>query len=72
MIDTSELLIIILPLVVLELGLLIAALRNWMKQPKDMQDRMPWLVIICLVTTIGPILYFLFANRVNEEEKWID
>lgn len=57
------LLIVIGVLVVIELVLLIVALIDWGKQPKTMQNRNVWLIIIIFVNTIGPILYFLIAPR---------
>ena len=60
--------------VVIEFGLLIAALLDWSKQPKDLPNRNIWLLVIILINTVGPIAYFLVgpreSNRELLEEPW--
>ncbi|MCY3414554.1 MAG: PLDc_N domain-containing protein [Candidatus Heimdallarchaeota archaeon] len=70
--NINELLPIILPLVILQLSIMLIALRDWLRQPKDMTNKMIWLVIIILVNTIGPLMYFMVAPRVSTEDKWLE
>jgi hypothetical protein len=56
----------LIPVVVIELILLVAALLDWLKRPVLRGNRWVWLVIILFVNLIGPIIYFLFAR--NDEQ----
>ncbi|MHA2501947.1 MAG: PLD nuclease N-terminal domain-containing protein [Candidatus Kariarchaeaceae archaeon] len=69
---TSELLIIIIIVAILQIALLLFAARDWMRQPEDMPNRLAWLLIIAFVGTIGPVLYFLVSPRISAEESWLD
>ena len=68
---TNELLIIIIILIAFEFILLGYTLYDWMKQGKTLENRMVWLVVIVLVSTIGPILYFLLAPR-EKHDSFLD
>ena len=56
----------LIPVVVIELILLAAALLDWLKRPVLRGNRWVWLVVILFVNLIGPIIYFLFAR--NDEQ----
>ena len=61
---TQEILIAIIPLLILELLLIVIALRDWLKKDnQNMENRYLWLLAIFLLNGIGPIVYFLAAPR---------
>lgn len=59
---STEVLIALIPIVLIELALTLYALYDWFKQPK-LENRYIWLIIILVVGTIGPLLYFWKAPR---------
>ena len=69
---TSQLLMILLPVIILQLVLLFIALRDWMRQPKTMPNRMVWLVLILFIQTFGAVFYFVAADRITKEDTWLD
>jgi len=52
----------LVPVVVLELILLVAAVLDWVKRPKTRGNRWVWLIVILFINTLGPIIYFLFGR----------
>jgi ABC-2 type transport system ATP-binding protein len=64
------LLLLIVPLVVIELGLLVAAIYDLLKEDRHVRggSKAAWAVIIVFVNMIGPIVYFLFG-RVDRPEE---
>jgi len=58
------LILLLLPIIVIELGLLIFALRDLIRPERKVRgdSKLMWGLIICLVSMIGPILY-LVAGR---------
>jgi 4-amino-4-deoxy-L-arabinose transferase-like glycosyltransferase len=56
---------LIIPLIVIELLLMGAALFDLARRPKTRGPKWVWLLIIILVSTIGPIIYFV-AGREEE------
>ncbi len=50
------------PLLLLQLGLTIAALVDWARRKHTRGPRWLWLVIILGVSTIGPVIYFLLGR----------
>ena len=54
---------LLIPIVLLELGLMILALIDLSKRTATRGPRWAWIVIIVLFNLIGPILYFLFGRR---------
>ena len=57
----------LIPVVVIELILLVAALLDWSKREHIKGNKWVWLVVILFVNLFGPIIYFLFA-RLDEGE----
>lgn len=54
---------LVLPLIVLQLILIVAALVNLFKTKKVRCLNMPiWAIIILCISIIGPILYFVFGR----------
>ena len=67
--DNTTILLALLPLVLIELGLVIFALVDLARRdPRAVKGgkKWPWILIILLVSTIGPIIY-LVAGRTEGE-----
>lgn len=67
--DTSTLLLALLPLIIIELGLVIFALVDLARRnPRAVKGgkKWPWILIIVLVGTIGPILYLAIGRTESE------
>ena len=58
---------IVLPLLLLQLGLLTAGLISLLRKRVTFSEKLPWLVLVVLVNTIGPILYFIIGAPKLEE-----
>jgi len=55
---------LLLPYFIIQGILVVAAVIDWIKQEGNMRgNQWVWLVVIVLVTVIGPILYFLFGRK---------
>ena len=67
--DVTTLLLILAPLVLIDLGLIIFALLDLgRRDPRAVRGgkKWPWVLLILLVGTIGPIIY-LVAGRAESE-----
>lgn len=53
----------LIPVIVVELVLLAAALIDWFKQPVLRGPKWVWLLVILFVNLIGPIIYFVAARK---------
>lgn len=53
----------LIPILILELGLIIFALRDLSRRERVNGPKWMWVVIIVLVQLIGPILYFTVGRR---------
>ena len=64
---SANLLLIILPLAVIELGLVVFSLVDLFKTERRVvgDNKLVWALIIVLVGTIGPIVYLLAGRRQN-------
>ncbi len=58
-----EFIIALIPVILLEFGLLIYALYDWFKQGPGLENRYIWLLIILAGNLVGPILYLWKAPR---------
>jgi hypothetical protein len=65
----SDMLPYLVPLLILELGLLIFALVDLLNRQKVRGDKMLWVVLIVFIGIIGPIVYFIFGRRNDAAEK---
>lgn len=54
---------IIAPILVIQLLLLVVALFDWFRIKETNGPKWLWLLIILFVSTLGPILYFIFGRR---------
>jgi hypothetical protein len=62
--STGELIAILLPLVIIELGLIVWALMDLARrQSVKGGSRLLWLLVILCFTTIGPIVYLVWGRN---------
>jgi hypothetical protein len=65
-----DLLPILIPFAILQLGLMVAALIHILTHKHyRFGTRLMWILIALLVSTIGPILYFILGRGEAEEEE---
>ena len=62
---TEQIILLVTPIVILELGLLILALRDLLKPERRVRgdSKLMWGVIIVVINLIGPILYFVVGRE---------
>ena len=61
---------ILIPFVLLQWGLFIAALISLLRKDAPNSEKITWFLLIFFVNTIGPILYFLIASgKIGEEAE---
>jgi hypothetical protein len=68
-VPTSQIIIYLFPIIVIEFGLMIAALINLIKRPVERirwNNKLPWILIILFINLIGPISYFVFGRIEGE------
>ena len=61
--DLMPYLPLILPLILIDMGLKIAAVLDLLKHPKLRGPKWLWIVIAVGINLIGPILYFTLARE---------
>ena len=61
--ETSNLLMILAPFIIIQLILLITALVDLVKRPKTLGPKWLWAIIIIFINIIGPILYFIIGRK---------
>lgn len=54
---------LLIPIILIQLGLVIAALVDLIRRPKVKGPKWMWIVIILFVNFIGPILYFVIGRE---------
>ncbi|WP_088809345.1 MULTISPECIES: PLD nuclease N-terminal domain-containing protein [Listeria] len=54
---------LILPILILNLVLLITALVDLIRHWNVRKNAIIWLVVICFINTIGPVIYFIFGRK---------
>lgn len=67
--DQTTLLLALLPLLLIDLGLIIFALVDLLRRdPRTIRGskKWPWVLVILLVSTIGPILYLVIGRTEGE------
>jgi Phospholipase_D-nuclease N-terminal len=64
---STSLLLILLPLIVIELGLVVFSLVDLFKPERRVigDNKLVWALIIVLVGTIGPVVYLLAGRKQN-------
>ncbi|GEL67378.1 PLD nuclease N-terminal domain-containing protein [Marinilactibacillus psychrotolerans] len=60
-------LLLFIPLILLEVGLMITALIHVLKHPDyKFGNKLMWILIVVFIQIIGPIVYFVFGRGENE------
>ena len=54
---------LLIPIVLLELGLLVAALIDISKREKTKGPKWVWVLVVIFFNLLGPIAYFLFGRE---------
>ena len=62
---TEQVIALLLPLVVIQLGLIVAALYDLEKEERHVRggSKLVWVLIIVFVNVIGPIVYFTAGRQ---------
>lgn len=63
--DITSLLELLWPMLILQVVLTIVALVAWFKTDQTKGPKWAWLLIILLVSIIGPILFFILGRRTD-------
>ena len=58
-----EILPLLIPIIVLQLALLVAALVDLARRERTRGPKWVWLLVILLVSVIGPIVYFMLGRE---------
>lgn len=58
-----NLILLLAPLIIIQFILIIVALVDLFKTKETLGPKWLWLLIIVLITTIGPILYFIIGRK---------
>ncbi len=53
---------LIIPIILLELGLLIAALVDIIRREKTKGPKWVWIIVVVVFNLLGPIAYFIFGR----------
>lgn len=61
--ETSRLIMLLLPILFIQLALMIFAMIDLIKIPRTNGPKLMWGAIIVVVNIIGPILYFVIGRR---------
>ncbi len=56
------------PVILIELGLMIAALVDLIRQPRAKGPKWIWALVIVLINFIGPIAYFVAGREENDDQ----
>lgn len=61
----TEILLLLVPVVIVQLGLIVLALRDLLRPDRRVRgdSRLMWGLIIVFVNLVGPILYFAIGRR---------
>ncbi|WP_214706894.1 MULTISPECIES: PLD nuclease N-terminal domain-containing protein [unclassified Exiguobacterium] len=60
--NDSNLLLILLPFLILQLILLVVALIDLLKRQETNGPKWVWLLVILFINILGPIIYFLWGR----------
>jgi phospholipase D-like protein len=63
--NTTQIVALLLPVIAIELGLLVLALRDLLRPERHVRgdSKLMWGIIIVLVSLLGPILYFTVGRE---------
>ena len=62
-INLNILLAVLIPIIILQLVLSIAGIASLVKKTAPKEQKIIWAIIILLVSTIGPIIYFAIGSN---------
>jgi len=68
-IDLAQLLPLLIPVAILEIGLLVWALLDLIRRKHVKGNKIVWIIVIVLINVIGPIVYFLFGRGEESAEE---
>jgi hypothetical protein len=71
-INLAQLLPLLIPIIILEIGLLVWALLDVIKRDNKQVtggNKVVWILVIVLVNIIGPIVYFIFGRKEGSPEE---
>jgi hypothetical protein len=54
---------LLIPVVLIELGLLVTALVDLIRRPQTRGPKWVWVLVIVLINFIGPIIYFVVGRK---------
>lgn len=54
---------IIAPFIIIQFILMVIAIIDWLKVERTNGPKWLWLLVICFVSTLGPVLYFIIGRR---------
>jgi hypothetical protein len=60
-----QILLLLTPVIVIEIGLIIYALRDLLRPERTVRgdSKLMWGILICVVSLVGPILYLTVGRR---------
>jgi len=61
--ETFRLIPLLAPLLILQLGLMIAALVDLRRRPSTRGPKSVWLLVVVFFGLLGPLAYFLFGRE---------
>jgi hypothetical protein len=61
--DFAKIIPLLIPILLVQLALLIAAIIDLVRQPKVRGPKWAWALVILFVNIFGPIIYFLFGRK---------
>lgn len=61
--EFARLIPLLIPLLILQLGLMIAALVDLIRRPTIRGPKWVWLLVILFFSMLGPLAYFLFGRE---------
>ena len=63
--STTQLLLLLTPVILIEIGLIIYALRDLLKPERTVrgESKLMWGLLICFISLLGPILYLTVGRR---------
>ena len=59
----QQLIPLLIPIAILQLGLMVVALIDLARREKTKGPKWAWLLVILLVSMLGPILYFVMGRQ---------
>jgi ABC-2 type transport system ATP-binding protein len=66
-INLARLLPLLIPVIILEFGLMVWALLDVICRPNPRGNRVVWIIVIVMVNLIGPLVYFMFGRSEGAE-----